>query len=68
VATVLFCHSVQKGQGIFALMLLETEGKFQHKMLTLPTGLLSIGQWQNTWSGVGDQFYCKNNSGAYFLL
>jgi hypothetical protein len=38
-----------KIQEIFALMLLETKGKFQHKMLTLSTGFLSIGQRQNTW-------------------
>jgi hypothetical protein len=36
-------------QGIIAFMLLETEGKFKLKMLTLPSRLLSIGQWQNTW-------------------
>jgi hypothetical protein len=42
-------YSVQKTQGITAVMLLETEGKFQHKMLTLPTGLLSIDQGHNTW-------------------
>jgi hypothetical protein len=37
-------YIVQKIQEIVALMLLETEGKFQHKMLALPTGLSSIGQ------------------------
>jgi hypothetical protein len=40
-------YSVQQTQGVAAVLLLETR-KIKHIVLTLPAGLLFLGQWHNT--------------------